>query len=158
MIKNKLQKIGLIFFIILFLWYTLVFFNIPGLLVAGSVDLFSLLSLLELFLVIILVGYFFRWKYTDYFNLFILSIWGYLQYAAHWRYLLFEPSEEILDRYYHYFEGTLRFFAQSQTRIVPDAYHTILGILIYLNLVLVILKIIFSLKNSGKEKVKTDST
>jgi hypothetical protein len=110
---DKLQKTGSALFITLFLWYSLVFINIPGLLVAGTIDLISLSSLLEFFLIIILLTYIFKWKYADLLNIIILSIWGYLQYQAHWRYLLFIPSKAILDRYYHYFRGTYRFFPVS---------------------------------------------
>jgi len=149
----KLQKVSLLFFIALFIWYSLVFFNIPKLLIAGSINLFSLSSLLELFLVIILLGYFLKWKYSDFFALFILFLWGYLQYAAHWRHLLFKPSKEVLNHYYQFFHGTLRFFPQSDVRIVPDAYHTVLGLLILLNLIMVIYKIILFLKNRNRKNV-----
>lgn len=152
-IVKKLENIGLILFAVLFFWFSLVFIGVPRLLIDGHEPLFSLSGLLELGLIIIWVGYLFKWKYTDFLNLFILIIWGYMQYDSHWRYMLFKAPKEIIDSYYQHFYGTLRFFAESETRVVPDAYHIILGVLIVINISIVLVKIMMFLKFLRKDRV-----
>ncbi len=158
MVMTKIQKISLSFYIILFLWFSLVFIEIPKLLIEGDIGFINLSGLLELFLVIILVGYFLKWKYTDFLNLFVLSVWGYMQYISHWKYMCFKPSQEIIERYYQFFDGTLRIFAESNVRIIPDLYHMILGLLILINLVIVIFKIIVFFKNFRQNKGTSTNT
>lgn len=143
--RAKPSRIGLALYLALFLWYSLIFFPIPRLLVPGTVGLFSLSSLLELFLVSLLAGNLLHVRGTDFFCLAILGLWGYLQYAAHWKYLIIPPSRKILTRYYRYFHGTLRFFPQSPTRLVPDAYHTVLGLLILFNFIVVSANLLHSM-------------
>ena len=139
--------IHLTLYLALFLWYSLIFFPVPRLLVPGTVNVVSLSSLLELFLVIILAGYLLHLKITEYFSLAVLGLWGYLQYEAHWKYLIVPPPPRVLSRYYSYFHGTLRFFPPSPTRLVPDAYHTVLGVLILANLIAVLSAIVERLRN-----------
>ena len=99
-------------------------------------DLWGFPGLLELTLILILVTWFLRWKITAFLRLILLIVWGYLQFISHWYGFIFEVSNSQLHRYYALFAGTYRFFPESSTRIIPDAYHMILGLLILINLVL----------------------
>lgn len=140
--NKRKYNVGVILFTLLFLWYLIIFINIPGLTIDGKIPFFSLLTLLEFFLIIIAIGYILKWKYTDYAFLFILVLWGYLQFMGNWRYMFVKPPIEKLESYYQYFDGTLRILNISDTYIIPDAYHLILGILILLNIVFVLSKIV----------------
>lgn len=131
-----------LFYVLLFLWYSIIFFDIPLLTTDGHASLISIYGLLELLLAIILVGFLLQWKNIHYFGLLILLLWGYLQFNGNWKYLFIESSEEKIQSYYQHFDNTLRFFPESDTLIIPDAYHIILGVLLLINIVLVIRKII----------------
>jgi len=91
---NKLLTLTNLFYILLFLWYSIIFFDIPLLTTDGHARLISIYGLLELFLVIILVGFLLRWKNIHYFGLLILVLWGYLQFNGNWKYLFIETSKE----------------------------------------------------------------
>lgn len=99
----KINHLSIISLILLFSWYTLVFFNIPKLTTEGQAHIFSLLGLLELLLLIVLISYIIKWKYSDFLYLIILTLWGFLQYQGNWRYLFLRPSNEVLNSYSDYF-------------------------------------------------------
>jgi len=138
---NKLLTVTNLIYILLFLWYSIIFFDIPLLTTDGRASLISIYGLLELFLAIILVGFLLHWKNIHYVGLLILVLWGYLQFNGNWKYLFIETSKENIQSYYQHFDNTLRFFPKSDTIIIPDAYHIILGLLLLINIVLVIRKI-----------------
>ena len=129
-------------YILLFFWYSLIFFDIPLLTTEGHASLISIYGLLELVLAIILIGFLLHWTIMNYFGLLMLVLWGYLQFNGNWKYLFIETSEEKIQSYYEHFDNTLRFFPESEKIIIPDAYHIILGVLLLINTVLVIRKII----------------
>ncbi|MEE4197465.1 MAG: hypothetical protein V2I54_07455 [Bacteroidales bacterium] len=139
---NKRLTLTNLFYILLFLWYSLIFFDIPLLTTEGHANPISMYGLLGLFLAILLVGFLLRWNNIHSFGLLILLLWGFLQFNANWKYLLMKPSEEKIQSYYQHFEHTLRFFPVSDQIIIPDAYHTILGGLLFINIVLVSRKIL----------------
>lgn len=138
----KLSSATNLFFIILFAWYSIIFFDVPLLTTEGRANLISIYGLLELLLAIILAGYLLHWKYIHYSALIILGLWGYLQFNANWKYIFTAPSEEKIHSYYQHFEDTLRIFPESNTIIIPDAYHIILGLLLLINIILASGKII----------------
>ena len=127
MIKNA----GLICHAPLFLWFTLDLVGVPGLVTRDL--LISLVGLLELILLLVLLGYWLSWRYTSLLALATLTIWGYMQYESHWRHFIFGASEQRLARYYKMFDGMHRSFPESHTRLVPDDYHIVLGLLITIN-------------------------
>ena len=150
---SKMKTVSLILFGLLFAWYSLIFIGVPKLLIEGRGSVLGLEGLLELFLILILSGYFAKWKFTDALNLFVSLIWGYMQYTSHWKSLFGAPVSDMqIKRYYQYFSGTLRIFPESSTVIIPDAYHMILDLLLLINICLSVTKIIqcFILKNDIK--------
>ena len=74
-------------------------------------------------------------------------------FNGNWKYLFIETSKENIQSYYQHFDNTLRFFPKSDTTIIPDAYHIILGLLLLINIVLVIRKIIIKSFGLGKPLV-----
>lgn len=139
---TKLSIFSILLFGLLLLWYSMIFVEIPAITTEGRAGLISPYGLLELLLLGILTGYFLRWKGTDYAGLIVLGLWSYLQYNANWKYLFEEAPKEKLESYYQHFENTLRFFPESDTYIIPDAYHMVLGILLLTNLIITIIKVI----------------
>ena len=135
-----LRKVGLGLYLLLLLWFTLDLFGIPDFVIRDN--LLSTSGLLELLLVLILIGYLQQWKATPLLSFAVLGLWGFLQYISHWYGFFFGISVDKLKRYYTSFAGMYRFFPESEARLIPDAYHTILGILLAINLVLVVIQIV----------------
>ncbi len=120
-------------------WFALDLIGIPGLVTRD--DWFGLPGLLGVALLVVLIGYWRHWKFVPYFALIVLGVWSYFQYTAHWQGFIFGASADQLKRYYALFAGMYRFFPESGTRIIPDAYHTILGLLLVINLVFGVLQV-----------------
>lgn len=139
-----LDNISRITFFLCTIWFTLDLIGIPGFVVRD--DLFSLAGLLEAGLLILCIGYVRHWKYTDYPAILILILWGYFQYAAHWQYYFLGASADQIKRYNKFYTGMYHFFSQSSTKIIPDAYHTVLAGLIILNIAIIVIKFISRIK------------
>ena len=137
---TRLSKVSLAFYVALLLWFTLDLIGVPRLVARDSV--FGVYGLWEAVLIAFFVGYLLRWKYTDFPAGVFIAAWGYLQYNSHWRGFLFGASERQIAGYYRFFAGMVRLFPASQARVIPDAYHTVLGLLIAVNLVLIVVKIV----------------
>ena len=71
-----------------------------------------------------------------------LTLWLFVQFLCHWRYTIFGASEKKLRGYNKCFEGTVRLFPLSETRLIPDLYHIVLHILIAIDLLIVLIEII----------------
>ena len=136
----KVRKIDLVLYILLIIWYTLDLFGIPDFVTRDG--WLSTEGLLELLLVLILIGYLQQWKFTPLLSFALLSTWGYLEYISHWRDFFFGATTDRLEKYYTRFAGMYRFAPESETRLIPDAYHTVLGFLLAINLTLVVIQII----------------
>ncbi len=65
----------------------------------------------------------------------VLMFWMVVQFFCHWYYTIFGASPEKLEGYNQCFEGTVRIFPVSNTRLIPDLYHIVLHILIIANIV-----------------------
>ena len=68
----------------------------------------------------------------------VLCVWLLSQFRWHWYYTLFGASEQKLKGYNNCFRGTVRIFPENETRLVPDLYHILLHLLIFLNIILCI--------------------
>ncbi len=143
-----MRKVKTVLFALLTLWFTLVLIGIPGLVTKGSWR--GLYGLLELILIVLFIGHLQKWKVEPLLTLVALIVWGSMQFIAHWYGFFFGASANQLTQYYGMFSGTYRFFPKSPTRIVPDAFHTILGLLIVANLVVVIFQAGSLFGRSGK--------
>jgi len=123
-------------FMVLFLWFSLDIIGVPKLVEAAGV--FSLDMLSEIMLAVILIGYLYHWRFTDYLAILFYSIWGFLQYWFHWRYLIFGATSMEIKGYNKAFGSMYHIMPTSDIKIVPDAYHIILHILLVLNLIFTI--------------------
>lgn len=74
--------------------------------------------------------------------MFELILWLIEQFFCHEYFTIFGTSTKKLDGYNKCFEGTIKLFPASKTRLVPDLYHIVLHILIAIDLVLVIWSLI----------------
>ncbi len=135
-----IKRFSLVFFLLLLLWFSQDLIGIPGLVTRDN--LLSAAGILELFLLIILIGYLRQWRFTPFLNLATLGLWGFLQYTAHWQYFFFGASAQKIERYYAFYAGMARFFPESSEQLIPDAFHTILGMLIGINFILAITQIV----------------
>lgn len=149
---KTIRNLSLVFFLVLFGWYLMVFIQpLPGLLIDGKASLQSVMGLLLLLLALVLGAYLLKWKYADPAALVVLAAWAYLQFNANWLYWFAEAPPDRVQSYNDYFNGTYRIFPPSDIRIVPDAYHFILGVLLFINLGIVLWKIVLPLP----KKIKT---
>lgn len=67
-----------------------------------------------------------------------LILWLVAQFFSHEYYTLFGASPQKLKGYNKCFEGTVRLFPVSETRLIPDLYHIVLHLLIAADLALLI--------------------
>lgn len=65
----------------------------------------------------------------------ILVFWIVVQFFCHWYFTIFGATTRKITGYNKCFEGTLRLFPVSETRLVPDFYHIVLHLLIIANIV-----------------------
>jgi len=70
-----------------------------------------------------------------------LTLWFVTQFFSHEYFTIFGASDRKLKGYNECFEGTVKLFPISETRLVPDLYHIVLHLLIATDLVLVALSI-----------------
>lgn len=66
----------------------------------------------------------------------ILVLWLVVQFFCHWYYTIFGASKEKIQGYNECFKDTIRIWAMSEKRLVPDLYHIVLHILILTNVIL----------------------
>lgn len=68
-----------------------------------------------------------------------LTLWLVAQFFSHEYFTIFGVSARKLKGYNECFDGTVKLFPVSQTRLIPDLYHIMLHLLIATDLVLVAL-------------------
>ena len=71
----------------------------------------------------------------------VLILWMTAQFFCHWFYTIFGVSEKKLSGYNKCFQNTIRLMPLSEKRLVPDLYHIVLHLLIFLNIILTVLEI-----------------
>ena len=71
-----------------------------------------------------------------------LTLWLVAQFFSHEYFTIFGVSDRKLKGYNECFEGTVKLFPISKTRLIPDLYHIVLHFLIATDLVLVALSIL----------------
>ena len=71
-----------------------------------------------------------------------LAFWLAVQFLCHWRYTIFGASQKKTKGYNKCFEGTVRLFPESETRLIPDLYHIVLHFLIAVDLLSVLIFLI----------------
>ena len=72
----------------------------------------------------------------------MLSLWLVEQFFCHEYFTIFGTSAKKLKGYNKCFEGTVKLFPVSETRLIPDFYHIILHVFIALDLVLVVMDVL----------------
>lgn len=65
-----------------------------------------------------------------------LALWLVEQFFCHEYFTMFGSSSKKLKGYNECFEGTVKLFPVSETRLIPDLYHIVLHLLILADLVL----------------------
>lgn len=71
-----------------------------------------------------------------------LSLWLVTQFFSHWYYTIFGASEKKLLAYNRLFSNTYHVIPTSDFIIVPDLYHILLHIFIFINVVFMLMFII----------------
>lgn len=69
------------------------------------------------------------WTYAGVGMLIILAAWGSLQFRAHWLPYLRGASMQEVQSYYRAFGDNWYLFRRTADRISPDAYHTVMHLL-----------------------------
>ncbi|MCF8308858.1 MAG: hypothetical protein K9I68_07620 [Bacteroidales bacterium] len=132
----KRDTITFVPLLLLALWYSLIFWDPSRLTVGDPPDLISIYTLLMVFLIISIGGKLLRWKYADHFSALYLTAWAILQWQAHWQAYFFGASSEKINGYNSYFSGTYRLSEVSGQQVIPDMYHTVMGILLAITLLI----------------------
>lgn len=68
-----------------------------------------------------------------------LALWSIEQFFCHEYFTIFGADAKKLKGYNACFEGTVKLFPVSETRLIPDLYHIVLHLLIATDLCLVAL-------------------
>ena len=83
------------------------------------------------------IGSFLLWEQIGKWVLLIeLVLWLVEQFFCHEYFTIFGSSSKKLKGYNDCFEGTVKLFPVSETRLIPDLYHIVLHLLILTDLVL----------------------
>lgn len=86
------------------------------------------------------IGSFLLWEPVGKWILLVeLTLWLVAQFFSHEYFTIFGVSARKLKGYDECFDGTVKLFPVSQTRLIPDLYHIMLHLLIATDLVLVAL-------------------
>ncbi|WP_048601914.1 hypothetical protein [Rubeoparvulum massiliense] len=126
--------------ILLFLWFTLDVVGIPSF--VDSPGFFSLDMLWWFLFFIILILNLRGFRYDTPLTIGFMAIWLYTQYESHWKYVLWGATPQQIKWYNHFFGNTHHLIPMSNTRIVPDTYHSVLLLLILICLFLFLSRII----------------
>ena len=68
-----------------------------------------------------------------------LALWLVAQFFSHEYFTRCGVSDRKLKGYNACFEGTVKLFPVSETRLIPDLYHIVLHLLILIDLVLIVI-------------------
>lgn len=131
----KKKSLTLIPLLLLTVWYSIIFWDPVSLTVGDPPELMSIYGLLMVLLIISIAGKIISWKYTDHFTALYLTAWAILQWQAHWEAFFLGASSTKIDGYNSYFSETYRFSEASVDQLIPDLYHTVLGVLIVITLI-----------------------
>lgn len=126
-----------VFRILLFIWFlgcTVSYRTRRFILIEGMGVKSAEFAMLVAYALALVLTYAFVWGRWVLFG--VLAIWAFVQFLCHWRYTLFGASRQKLEGYNECFNGTLRLFPMSETRLIPDLYHIVLHALILINLIL----------------------
>lgn len=83
------------------------------------------------------IGSFLLWEPIGKWVLFVeLALWLIEQFFCHEYFTIFGSSSKKLRGYNECFDGTVKLFPVSETRLIPDLYHIVLHLLILADLVL----------------------
>ena len=83
------------------------------------------------------IGSFLLWEPIGKWVLLVeLALWLVEQFFCHEYFTIFGSSSNKLKGYNECFEGTVKLFPVSETRLIPDLYHIVLHLLILADLVL----------------------
>ena len=83
------------------------------------------------------IGSFLLWEPIGKWGLLVeLALWLVEQFFCHEYFTIFGSSSKKLKGYNECFEGTVKLFPVSETRLIPDLYHIVLHLLILADLVL----------------------
>ena len=83
------------------------------------------------------IGSFLLWESVGKWVLLVeLTLWLVAQFFSHEYFMIFGVSDRKLKGYNECFEGTVKLFTVSETRLIPDLYHIVLHLLILADLVL----------------------
>lgn len=91
------------------------------------------------------IGSFLLWEPIGKWILLVeLTLWLVEQFFCHEYFTIFGTSAKKLKGYNECFEGTVKLFPVSGTRLIPDLYHIVLHLLIMTDLVLTAILLIMN--------------
>ena len=89
------------------------------------------------------IGSFLLWEPIGKWVLLVeLALWLVEQFFCHEYFTIFGSSSKKLKGYNECFEGTVKLFPASETRLIPDLYHIVLHLLIGADLVLIFIALV----------------
>ncbi|HEY4308211.1 MAG TPA: hypothetical protein VGN12_02065 [Pirellulales bacterium] len=119
--------------ILLCAWFALDFIGWSGL--VEREPLVSLAGLMLLLMLLFIAGGLWRISYVAFPNAIALSVWAFLQWQTHWSSYFFAAGPQKLAWYGRAFGRHWHLLSDRAAHTTPDVYHTVLAVLILVNLV-----------------------
>lgn len=132
----RLSRPTLVALLLLAVWFALDFVGVPRL--VDAEPLVSLAGLMLALLVAFFVAGVREVRFVAPVYALALAVWSWLQVDTHWSTYLLPASESKLGWYERVFGDNIRVLPALPDRTTPDAYHTVLAVLILVSLVLAI--------------------
>lgn len=130
----RLRKSTMFAALILTTWFALDFVGVAKL--VDREPILSLAGLMLALMALFLIGGLLQLRWVVPVYILSLAVWAGLQVQTHWSTYLLPAGEGKLAWYGRVFGDHWRLLPELAGRTVPDAYHTILAVLIAANLVL----------------------
>jgi hypothetical protein len=119
--------------IVLCAWFVLDFIGWPRL--VEREPLVSLAGLMLALMVLFIAGGLWRIPYIALPYAIALSVWAFLQWQTHWSSYFFAATPQKLTWYGRAFGRHWHLLSDRAGHTTPDAYHTVLAVLIVVNLI-----------------------
>jgi hypothetical protein len=132
--EMRLSNSTMMALVVLIAWFALNFIGVADLVEAEPP--IGLAGVMLSILILVLAGGILSVDYVAAFYALSLLTWGFLQIETHWSTYLLAAADSKLQWYEHAFGRFWHLLPPSPGHTVPDAYHTILALLIVFNLAL----------------------
>lgn len=119
--------------VLTFIWFSL---SIPGIMpLINSSGVKSIDAILWIVFLILMLYYFSKEKFSKISLTIFFALFALLEFNTIVKYVFFKANESVILKYNEMFYGTIYIVEKSSQRLIPNAYHIVLIVLIIFTLV-----------------------